>query len=194
MELPDGDRLVRLRWLGVGGNPKEDAFTRKYFEGTTATPEQLSALRRVEALLTDPASVLPSSAWAVREVRAYVPSHYAVCIDTSPPKDPSLILSLLPARAADLLRDKSWTQLDGEVVEAREGHTAVLGKSVTYCSQLATKEAREVADAVSGLGRTEWPLSLVYRVAEGMNNWEETHISFDPYLPHGVFLLHDGGR
>jgi hypothetical protein len=59
---------------------------------------------------------------------------------------------------------------------------------------LTTVEAREVADAVSGLERTEWPLSLVYRVAEGVNNWEETQISFDPYLPHGVFLLHDGGR
>ena len=153
MEIPDGDRLVRLRWLGVGGNPEEDAFTHQNFEGTIATAEQLSALRRVEALLTEPASVLPSSAWAVREVRAYVPSHYAVCIDTSPPKDPSHVLSLLPARAADGLRDKSWTQLDGELVEAREGYTVVLGESVTYCSQLATKEAREIADAVSGLER-----------------------------------------
>ena len=32
-------------------------------------------------LLTDTASVLPPSAWAVREVRAYVPTHYAVCIE-----------------------------------------------------------------------------------------------------------------
>ena len=81
-----------------------------------ATPEQLAALRRVDALLTDTASVLPSSAWAVREVRAYVPTHYAVCIDTSPPKDASQLLSLLPTRAADVLRDKSRTRLEGDVV------------------------------------------------------------------------------
>jgi hypothetical protein len=194
MDVPDGDRLVRLQWRTVGGNAEEDALTRENFEGTIATPEQLAALRRVEAVLTDPASVLPASAWAVREVRAYVPSHYAVCMSTSPPKDPSDLLSLLPARAADILRDKGRKQLDGEVVDAREGYAVVLGESVTYCSKLTTVEAREVADAVSGLERTEWPLSLVYRVAEGVNNWEETQISFDPYLPHGVFLLHDGGR
>ena len=85
-------------------------------EGPLATPEQLSALRRVDALLTDPASVLPSSAWAEREIRAYVPSHYAACIETYPQKDASQLLSLLPTRAADLLRDKSRTRRDGDVV------------------------------------------------------------------------------
>jgi hypothetical protein len=196
VDVPDGDRFVRLHWRSVGGNAKEDAWTLENFEGTIATPDQLAALRWVEALLTDPMSVLPASAWAVREVRAYVASHYAVCIATSPPKDASHLLSLLPARAADVLRDKSRTRFDGEMEGTREpdGPIVVLGRSVTYCSKLTTDEAREVADAVSGLERTQWPLSLVYRVAEGVNWWEETQISFDAYFPHGEFLLHDGGR
>ena len=194
VEVPDGDELVRLNWLTVGANAKEDAWTRENVEGTSATPEQLAALRRVEALLIDPASVLPASAWAVREVRAYVPSHYAVCIDTSPPKDASEVLSLLPTRAADLLRGKSRTQLDGDVVEAREGYTVVLGRSVTYCSKLTTGEAREVANAVSGLARHPWPLSLIYDVAEPVDNLNPTTISFDPYFPDGQFLLRGGGR
>ena len=81
--VPDGDRFLRLKWGHIGnmGRPGSD--------GAIATPKQLSALRRVDALLTDPTSVLPPSAWAVREVRAYVPLHYAVCIDASPPKDVS---------------------------------------------------------------------------------------------------------
>ena len=105
----DRDRLARLRWQSI--NNKNDHLD---LEGPLATPEQLSALRRVDALLTDPASVLPPSAWAEQKVRAYVPSHYAVCIDTSPPKDASDLLALLPARAADLLRDESRTRRDGE--------------------------------------------------------------------------------
>jgi hypothetical protein len=200
-EVRDGDRLVRLQWRGIGAEKGSQRFheilddLRERFEGTIATPEQLSALRRVDALLTDPASVLPSSAWAVREVRAYVPSHYGVCIDTSPPKDASQVLSLLPPRAAEVLRRKSRTRLDGEVVEAREaGRTVVLGLSVTYCSKLTTEEAREVADAVSGLARHPWPLSLIYDVAEPVDNLNPTTISFDPYLPDGQFLLYGGGR
>jgi hypothetical protein len=200
-EVRDGDRLVRLQWRGIGAEKGSQRFheilddLRERFEGTIATPEQLSALRRVDALLTDPASVLPSSAWAIREVRAYVPSHYGVCIDTSPPKDASQVLSLLPPRAAEVLRRKSRTRLDGEVVEAREaGRTVVLGLSVTYCSKLTTEEAREVADAVSGLARHPWPLSLIYDVAEPVDNLNPTTISFDPYLPDGQFLLYGGGR
>ncbi len=155
MEVRDGDRLVRLDWIAVGANAKESLDLRT----SRARSRRRSSFRLsagVDALLTDPASVLPSSAWAVREVRAYVPSHYAVCIDTSPPKDASQLLSLLPTRAADVLRGKSLTPLDGEVVEGARG-TPSLGRSVTYCSKLTTGEAREVADAVSGLERDPWP-------------------------------------
>jgi hypothetical protein len=181
--VPDGDRLARLRWQGIEAKKFLD------LEGALATPEQLSALARVEALLTDPVSVLPSSEWAVRKVRAYVPSHYAVCIATSPPKDASQLLSLLPARAADLLRDNSRTRSDGQPYGAREpdGPMVVLGRSVTDCYTLTTEEAREAAEAVSGLesapgSGTHW---LAYRVAKGTNWWEETTISFEPYFPDG---------
>jgi hypothetical protein len=182
VEVRNGDRLVRLQWL------HSDA---EAFEGTIATPGQLADLRRIDALLTDPASVLPASAWAAREVRAYVPSHYAVCIHTAPPKDVSRLLPLLPAQAADALRDKSWTSSEGDVVEAPN---VVLGRSVTYCSKLATEEAREVANTVSGLTRNPWPLTLMYDVAEGVDNLGPTTISFDPYFPDGQFLLFGGGR
>lgn len=175
VEVRDGDRLVRLR---------------EQSEGTMAMPEQLSARRRIDALLTDPASVLPSSAWAVREVRAYVPSHYAVCIRTSPPKNASQLLSLLPTRAADVLRDTAPTRIDGDVVEAREGYTVVLGRSVTYCFKVATEEAREVAEAHSGFDPDPGfhNVVLAYRLAEPIDGRElSTAIWFEPYFPHGQY-------
>jgi len=182
VEVPDSDRLVRLRWAGI--EPRDPS----HVEGSIATPEQLSALRRVDALLTDPMAVLPPSAWAEREVRAYVPSHYAVCIDSSPPEDASHLLSLLPARAADLLRDKSRKRLGAEVLEAREGgRVVVLGRSVTYCFKLTTEEAHEVAQALAGLDpEPGWKrFALAYRVADPVNSLNPTKIWFEPYFPHG---------
>ena len=181
-EIRRGDAVLRLRCVGP-----EDPDARGR---TRVTLDQLSALRRVDALFTDTASAMPASAWAVREVRAYVPSHYAVCMDTSPPKDASQLLSLLPARAADVLRGTNRTRFDGEVVEAREaGRTVVLGRSVTYCSKLATEEAREVAEALSGLDRDRrfHNVILGYRLAEPVNNLNATSIWFEPYFPHGEY-------
>jgi hypothetical protein len=181
VEVPSGDRLVRLRW--------GDLETGEHFGGTTATPEQLSALRRVDALLTDPASVLPSGAWSVRKIRAYVPSHYAVCFRASPPKDASQLLSLLPVRAADVLGDKSRTRLEGDIEASPDGGgpVEVQGRWVEYCSKLTTEGAREVAEGLSGLDPDpgQGKVRLAYRLAEGAHWWEGASIWFEPYFPHG---------
>jgi hypothetical protein len=178
-EAPRDGRLVRLRWDSpLFSSPGKRA---------TATPEQVSALRRLDALLGDPESVLPSSAWAVRKIRAYVPSHYSVCVTTAPPMGIAPLLSRLPVRAEKLLRDQSWTRSESDVVEAREGGViVVLGRSVSYCSEVPTEKAREVADALSGLepdtdGRTN---GLAYVVAEPVG-LTSTAIGLEPLLPHG---------
>jgi hypothetical protein len=185
VEVRDGDRLVRLQWRGFQENPD---FLREYFEGTVATPEQVSDLRRIDALATDPASVLPSSAWAVRKIRAYVPTHYEVCMDTSPPKDVSQLLSLLPAQSADVLRGKSLKGSEGDLVEGREGgRTVVIGRSASYCAKLTTEEARVVAKPFSG-GAPDprfHGVRLGYRLAEPVANLDPTSIWFEPYFPHG---------
>jgi hypothetical protein len=178
VDVRDGDRLVRADgdWEGFG----------------MATPEQLAALRRVDALLTDTASVLPQSAWVARKIRAYVPSHYAVCIETNPPKNESQLLSLLPTRAADALRDRSKTRLEGDVEAspAGGGPVEVQGRWVRYCSRLTTEEAREVAQGLSRLepetaGQGIALARLQYQLAGGTQWWEGTEIWFEPYLPHG---------
>jgi len=188
LEAPDGDRLARLEMVGVDAD-----FAREHHQGTIATPEQLSALRRVDALLTDAASTLPASAWAVRAVRAYVPSHYAACIDTTPPKDAPQVLSMLPARAAELLRDKPRTGFGADLQEGREGgKVVVIGRSHTYCFRLTTEQAREVAAALSGLEREPgWDsFALAFRVTpspvpEPVPQPGLTKIWFEPYFPDG---------
>jgi len=178
LAAPDGDRSARLLWGNYGTD-------NSVFEGTPATPEQLSALRRVYALLTDPASALPSSAWIVQKVRAYVPSHHAVCIDTSPPKDVSQTLSMLPTRAAGLLRDTSRTSSEHDLSSGPGW--APGGRAVTYCFTVETPQAREVAEALSGLEREPgWDsFVLVYRVAEAVDGMTPTRIWFEPYFPDG---------
>jgi len=178
--LRRGGRLVSLDW----------GCSSPRCEGATATREQLLKIRRVDALVTDPASVLPSSAWVVREVRPYVPSHYNVCMTTSPPKDASELLSLLPAPAADVLRGKSLSRSEGDIVEAREAGIVVLGRAVNYCAKLTTEEAREVAEPLSGFApdlRFYGEAALAYQLAEAVDNLDPTSISFDPDLPDGGF-------
>lgn len=191
-EIRRDGRLVGVEW----GCP----FAARC-ESTTATPEQVSALRRLDASLSDPASVLPPSAWADRRIRAYVPSHYGVCADTSPPTDVAPLLSRLPARAEELLREQEWTRSEGDIVDAREGGvTVVLGRHVTYCSKLTTEAAREVDKALSGLDPDprfpQDPLS--HLVADPVKNRDgvgltPTTIGLQPYLPHQPGTAWDPG-
>jgi hypothetical protein len=193
LKVRDGDGLVRLQWQGIGADEGSERFQeilddmRKYFEGTIATPDQVSDLRRIDALVTDPVSVLTPSAWAVREVRAYVPTHYQVCMSTSPPKDVSQILSLLPAAAANVFSGKSLEGSEDDLVEGREGGPVVIGRSARYCAKLTTEEAREVAEPLSGFKQDEGfhGVVLAYRLAEPVAHLSPTSIWFEPYFPHG---------
>jgi hypothetical protein len=181
-EVRNGGQLVRLLW-----HPAE----LRWSDGETPTAEQVSALRRVDALLSNPASVLPSSAWADREIRAYVPAQYAACLMTSPPKDVSRLLSLLPARAEELLRDESWSESEVDVIEGLEGgRTKVLGRSASYCAKVEPDEVRDVVAALPGANREQMMRQQgLYTLAEGTKIWEGTRISFHPYLPHGEIPL-----
>jgi hypothetical protein len=176
VDVHDGDRIVRLPWRPRSENDY-------YYEGTLATPEQLAELRRVDALFTDPTSVLPASAWADRDVKGYVASHYAACIHRWRPKKVPQPLSLLPPRAAELLRGK--TRAEGDWMEG--------GLPGLQCFKLTTEEAREVNKALSGL---EPPSELerftaqgngpVYRVAK-IGHPARTDIWLTPYFPDGRF-------
>ena len=168
--------------------------------GRLVSVDRASDLERLEARLTDPTSWLPASAWADRETRAYVPARFAVCYGTSPPTpatDPSRIVSLLPAAAADMLRGKDRTPVTGVV--HREAPGGVRPIAVTdYCSDLTTEEARTLAKALEDAGPTEKAdpdgsfrtdsFRLDYTFDAPAQGQRGVSIYFEPYLPHGEII------
>jgi hypothetical protein len=188
LEAPDGDRLARLETIGAGAD-----YAVAHHQGTIATPEQLAGLRRVDLLFVGSAPTLPASAWADRDVKAYVPSHYAACINTQPPKSAPQVLAMLPARAAQLLRDKPRTAAGIDLQEGREGgEVVIVGRASIHCFRLTTEEAHEVAGALSGLEREPgWKnFALAFRVTpppapEPTPLPGLTWIWFEPYFPDG---------
>ena len=182
----NGDRLVRVGVVRECANP--DAPCLLPIPGATnATPEQANALYRLDRRLSDPASWLPESAWADRDIRAYVSSKYAVCYSGWPPDqqvERSRVLALLPAAARDQLGGASLRQgpLFGEPGNFRPSHE--------YCSDLTTDEARGIAVALddAGLERADGANRLHYRIEAPGSNPDEASVYFEPYLPHGEIL------
>lgn len=77
-EVRRGDRMVK-----VEGVPSPDPSWKEHF--TKATPAQTRALAWIAALVADPARWLPTSLWADRQIRAFVPACYAVAFDRGYP-------------------------------------------------------------------------------------------------------------
>ena len=97
VEVRDGDRFVRLQWSGAPEGTIRDAgaaFGSPADRRAAHRPGVGAAVERLGR----------SRGQGVRAVALRRVHH------TSPPKDASHLLSLLPARAADLLRDKSRTR------------------------------------------------------------------------------------
>jgi hypothetical protein len=142
---------------------------------------------RLWARLSDPASWLPASAWQDQEIRAYVPSEYAVCFESfasdgrrMPRLNASLVLPLLPPSAERLL-----------------GVRGVHSSRGTACSDVTTEEASALAEALENAGLEQGgdvgslftrlgEHMLVYRLhAPSTLPGQAIDISFQPYLPHG---------
>lgn len=178
VEVYDGGEPVRLAWGHRGLVPPGGE------SGAAATPEQLSALLAIDPLLAIEPSVLPATAWADRSIRAYVPSHFAACLQGAwmpkadwTPTDESSLLSQLPSRAEDLLRAKSRKMSVNE-----QGDFV----SDSFCSKLTTDEARELNETLSGhLGPGLTKSGLMYRLGEPVIDDLAPNLSIEPYLPHG---------
>ncbi len=86
-----GDRVVT-----VNGVPSPDPTWNQHF--SNPTPAQTQALASIEKFVADPTSWLPTSAWANRRIRAFVPARYVVAFDRSYPD-----ISKLPSPAGKVL-------------------------------------------------------------------------------------------
>jgi hypothetical protein len=90
-QVRSGDRMVAVHALPFVDPSWNERIPK-------ATPAQARGLAQIAAFLADPAAWLPATAWADREVRAFVPSHYAAAFDRSAPdmaKLPSSLRGLL---------------------------------------------------------------------------------------------------
>ena len=158
---------------------------------------------RLRERLADPAAWLPTSAWADREIRAYVASRYSVKYHARPKTlERSRILPLLPAPAEDMLRSKDAVTEPGQL---GFGGFPLL-PITTYSSDLTTEEARALAQALddAGLKRDRLRGELVYsfeipgtsvdppRPEKGPVR-NEVFIFFWPYLPNGESICTECG-
>ena len=156
IEVRDGDRLLSAG-TGFGGHAGDR-------EGT-----------KLAALFTDPTSWLPASAWEDRNVSAYVPSKFAVCL-WGMGIEPSRVSALLPAAARELLRGRPPANPSSPF-------------SDSSCSEVTTQRARVLDDALTDAGLERWLRAeqLAYRL-NGPAREPSAVISFTPYLPHGKWV------
>lgn len=169
IQVRNGDRLVRATW----------AWRRNMGPGRPArapTPEQASALERLHALLTDPAS-WPGTAWEEREIKEYVPSTYSICFRGIPqPIEPSRVLTMLPGSAQDLLRAGIRTQ--EEAMPSNEG-----------CYGVSTEDARALSQILDDAGITRYRSSMgepwLRYSLEDPGPGNQVWITVGPVLPHG---------
>jgi hypothetical protein len=187
VDVRHGDRLVHLAAVAECANTQAPCLL-PIPGATNATPEQANALSRLNARLSDPASWLPESAWADRDIRAYVSPKYAVCYGGWPPDqqiERSRVLALLPPAVRD--------QLGGDT-KLRQGplfgEPGNFRPSYEYCADLTTDEARAIAVALddAGLERAGGANRLHYRIEAPGSNPGEASVYFEPYLPHGEIV------
>lgn len=165
VQVRNGNRLIRVDW-------EDPRIDRGKDERTIATPQQVSALVQVDALVTDAASWLPASAWEMREIRAYVPSRYAVCFAGKPLIEPSRLIPLIPEPARGLLRAREFAPHEWS------GH----------CSDLTTEEARALREALNAAGVEQFKAVASYGLTYRLEIPGSLQvIAFEPYLPHGEF-------
>jgi hypothetical protein len=182
IRVDDGDRTVSVGWGPISGTP-----------ASSTTLGQAAALKRLNDLFSDLASALPANAWVDPEIKAYVPSSYAICYAQggfSGPLEPSEVLNLLPKLAEDLLlgrdtRYKPYYAINGG------------GRRRDVCSEVTTEEARLLegifVDAgvqrhqptTSTTGALEYTILVPYQT-------RPVYVRFEPILPHGHWSLFPG--
>lgn len=200
---PEGVELLRSEIVSTG------LFEHHQPAGSESSPHNVIQVRigdrlvrvqadfpeRLQERLADPASWLPASAWANRQIRAYVASRYAIRYGGRfQTLERSRILALLPAPAEDVLRDKDAVPLPGFMDLGDFPRVSV----THYVSDVTTEEARALARALDDAGLKEQTpaAELAYRFEIPGTSVDPPppakgpvpnaiFIAFEPYLPHG---------
>lgn len=174
IELRDANRVVHVTWGdGIGtwrGVPGPDVIKE------TATPEQASALMRLDSRLADLASWLPASAWEDPQTKGFVPSSYSVCYQGGDEVELLRLLALLPPAAGDLLRVQENKPMP---------YTNLAGTFSSWCSELTTAEARKLERILDGAGvrGLKDVFGLTYGAPGPGEEATEFSLIFNPNLP-----------
>jgi hypothetical protein len=155
--VQNGNRVVLVSAFHA---PDEKAIAKE-------TQAQARALVQLEALLADPGTWLPTSAWADREIRAYVASRYSGGFDRRVPSP-----SELPPPAAEL----------------------IFGRA--DCRDFTVEEMRMISKAMEGAGNSpsigaDGELGFVIADPQSERSWE-SYLHFWPVLPHRSTFQHWG--
>jgi hypothetical protein len=174
IEFRDANRVVHVTWGdGTGtwrGVPGPDVIKE------TATPEQASALMRLDARLADLATWLPANAWKDLQTKAFVPSSYSVCYEGGNGVGLPRVLALLPRAAGDLLRAQENKPMP---------YTNLAGTFPSWCSELTTEEARKLERILDGAGvkSVKDVFGLSYGAPGPQAAATEFSLIFNPNLP-----------
>ena len=162
----NGDRLVRVTWSVIG---PDNAATE-----TAATPEQVNALKQLDARLADPASWLPATAWEDEQMRPFVPSRYSLCLESPQLVELARVLASLPQRAQDLLDGWDLTYRESTYSEGRY-----------WCSAVTTERARALAQILddAGFQHRENIFEVRYELGQRDPDATEVSLSFALLLP-----------
>jgi hypothetical protein len=147
IEVRTGNRLVQVTWGDIN-HPR-------HVPRVIMTEEQARTLARLDARLENPAAWLPASAWTDREIKAYVPPGYSVCVQGKRGLGLAHVLALLPPTAANLLRHHE---------NARQQYTNRAGTFQFWCSTLSTHEAHALERILddAGIPGTKDEFGLAY--------------------------------
>lgn len=153
-------------WVGVGIGSD---YRGKRISPTT---EQGQGLRRLHSILTEPISWFPESAWQDREIRAFVPARFGVCLVPAAGSTPVAVTAALPSDASEILATSDLTSPPSWAIDNQA------------CYELPTDAARGLAAALdaAGLGRGSLLSELSYEISTRAG---EGWVIFDPILPDG---------
>jgi hypothetical protein len=178
IDVRNGDRLVRLTYV-----VKVRCGQLVMGELQPATREQAAAVARLDRRLADPASWLPEYAWKDQEIRAYVPSRYAICGGGYDPSIPP------EAEPPQVTTSEIVDQLPGPVKALIHADGRVIPTGWGPCYEVTTEEARAIVRALDDAGiERELVTGFDYTFDTPELRWEQGIVSFQAILPHGKMV------
>lgn len=172
VRVRNGDRLVRVTWSVIGTWSLDGSFAATE---TAATPEQVNALKELDARLADPAAWLPATAWEDEQMRPFVPSRYSFCVGSAQLVGKlSPVMDSLPQRAQDLLDEWDLTYRESTWSEGR-----------AWCSAVTTERARALAEVLdeADIHSSDDMFGLYYDSGPLNGSALNVSIEFEPMLP-----------